>query len=57
MQGHSSTIRCLYFGAAQNMVISGSEDKTVKLWSFDTGTLTKTLREHSGEVTWYEAIR
>ncbi len=35
---------------SENYVISGSEDKTVKVWTFDQGKVLQTLRDHQGEV-------
>ena len=32
-------------------IVSGSRDKTVKVWDLETGTLVRTLTGHEGEVT------
>jgi F-box/WD-40 domain protein MET30 len=65
LAGHTNTVRCLHLGIPKGVVISGSEDKTVRVlyfflarlicsqvWDWDTGSVTKTLREHTGEITW-----
>jgi len=49
------SVRCVDLALSQDSIYSGSDDKTVKLWSFETGKLLKTLREHAGEVNCMQA--
>lgn len=48
--GHSNTIRCLEVDPKRQILISGSDDKTINIWNYETGQLIKTLKDQ-GEVT------
>ena len=45
--GHSSRITSVAFSSDGTLVVSGSEDKTLKIWSVATGTLLRTLEGHA----------
>ena len=47
LSGHADFVTSVAFSAAGSKVVSGSEDKTVKIWSADSGEVLQTL---SGEI-------
>jgi WD40 repeat protein len=57
LKGHQNTIRALAVDTSNNYIISGSEDKTIKVWEYESGKMLKTLREHLGEVFCLELDR
>jgi WD40 repeat protein len=48
--GHSSNVNSAAFSPDGRRVLSGSGDKTIKLWDAATGALIRTFEGHSGEV-------
>ncbi|KAF8513589.1 WD40 repeat-like protein [Hysterangium stoloniferum] len=48
LTGHRDSVYCLDFDA--HKIISGSRDRTIKIWSLRTGKLKNTLRGHEGSV-------
>jgi WD40 repeat protein len=50
LKGHSGWIRSIAFSPDGSQLVSGSDDKTVRLWSVASGKLLKTLDGHSGYV-------
>ncbi|MBD2464069.1 protein kinase [Oscillatoria sp. FACHB-1407] len=50
---HESWIRTIAFSPDGTILVSGSGDKTIKLWSVETAELRQTLHEHS---SWVRAI-
>jgi WD40 repeat protein len=48
---HQDTIICSAFSNNGLMIITGSKDRTAKIWRADNGELIKTLRGHSGPIT------
>jgi WD40 repeat protein len=52
-EGHAGEIRALAFSPDGQLVASGSEDHTVKLWETFTGREVRTLRGHSD---WVESV-
>lgn len=51
LQGHTSAVTSARFNHASNLLVSGSMDKTVKLWDVLTLTCIKTLESHTRYVT------
>ena len=47
LSGHVDKVKSVAFSADGSKVVSGSDDKTVKIWSADNGEVLQTL---SGEV-------
>ena len=35
LRGHFDAVRCLAFHPTESVLISGSEDQTIKLWNLD----------------------
>jgi len=48
---HSDGISALAFSPDSRALISGSEDKSIKLWDIGTGRLIRTFRGHSSAIT------
>jgi WD40 repeat protein/uncharacterized caspase-like protein len=49
--GHGGVIRAVTFSHDGRMVLSASDDKTLKLWESATGRLLRTIEAHSSYVT------
>ena len=53
LEGHSSYVNSVAFSPDGKQVVSGSDDKTVRLWDAATGAALQTLEGHSGpSVLW-----
>ncbi len=50
LQGHSSWVLSITFSPNGKYLASGSSDKTVKLWSFESQKEVITLQEHTSWV-------
>ncbi|KAK3326719.1 hypothetical protein B0H66DRAFT_637950 [Apodospora peruviana] len=50
LEGHGSYVYSVAFSPDLNLVVSGSGDKTVKIWDVATGHCTQTLEGHSDTV-------
>ena len=50
LSGHTSTVWCLTFSLNGTFLVSGSEDRTVKLWDIQTGGVVKTFCGHTDGV-------
>ncbi|MDZ8051700.1 MAG: protein kinase domain-containing protein [Aulosira sp. ZfuVER01] len=50
LTGHSGSIYSLAFSVNGETLISGSADKSIKIWNLQTGALKNTLNLHSDEV-------
>lgn len=50
LKGHTAPVSALAMSADGKILVSGSEDKTIKLWQIGTGFLFRTLTEHTGSV-------
>jgi WD40 repeat protein len=48
IRGHTDTVKSLSFSPDGSYFISGSYDKTIKIWSTETGQEVKTLTGHTG---------
>ncbi|TAE28788.1 MAG: hypothetical protein EAZ92_07720 [Candidatus Kapaibacterium sp.] len=51
LRGHVGTVRSVSFSPDGKLIVSGSEDKTVKIWDAATGTILRSLRGHGNSVT------
>src|SRR5262245_35010960 len=49
--GHNQEITALAFSPNGRMVLSGSKDKTLKLWDVHSGRLIRTLVGHDSSIT------
>ncbi|CAB4470395.1 WD40 repeat-like protein [Rhizophagus irregularis] len=47
IKGHTDGILCLQFNEEYNRLITGSLDKTVRVWNLDTGELIHVLKGHT----------
>jgi WD40 repeat protein len=50
LEGHSSSVSSVAFSPDGKQVVSGSHDKTVRLWDAATGALLQTLEGHEDYV-------
>ena len=51
LKGHDDhVITCLQFNASSNLIVSGSDDNTLKVWSSESGRCLRTLTGHTGGV-------
>lgn len=50
-QGHTDKITCLAFLEKRNLLVSGSFDKTLRVWNIKTGRCVRVLRGHGDIVT------
>ncbi|HEX3998170.1 MAG TPA: protein kinase [Pirellulales bacterium] len=50
LEGHSGPVHTVSFSANGKLIVSGSNDNSLKLWDFASGKLIKTLRGHGGWV-------
>jgi hypothetical protein len=44
LQGHTDLITCIAFSPDNQLIATGSEDETVKIWNATTGNLVQTLQ-------------
>lgn len=50
LTGHRSPITCVLFHPVFSVLVSGSEDASVKVWDFETGEYERTLKGHTNPV-------
>ena len=50
LSGHTGWVRCLVFSPDGMSLVSGSHDKTVKLWDVQTGGTVKTFHGHTDRI-------
>ncbi|MFM5940070.1 MAG: WD40 repeat domain-containing protein [Dolichospermum sp.] len=51
LKGHSDSVTAIAITPDGKTLISGSDDNTIKVWDFKTGTEKFTLLDHSDLVT------
>mmetsp|Transcript_20661 Transcript_20661/g.40560 ORF Transcript_20661/g.40560 Transcript_20661/m.40560 type:complete len:453 (+) Transcript_20661:2573-3931(+) len=50
LKGHRAPVTCVTFHPRFNMMVSASEDASLKLWDFETGEFERTLKGHTNVV-------
>lgn len=50
-QGHLAPSYCIIFDRTGNRIITGSDDRLIKVWSSKTGLLIKSLKGHTGDIS------
>ena len=50
MNGHTHLIRCIVYCPELSKVITGSYDRTARVWDVETGECVHVLEGHTGEV-------
>lgn len=50
LSGHSSNVTYTTFNPRGNLIVSASDDKTLRIWDFETGDCIKVLEGHTSEV-------
>src|SRR5687767_1828584 len=50
LEGHQGAVNSVAFNAQGEMLASGSDDRTVKLWETQTGKLLRTIEGHQGVI-------
>jgi len=50
LSGHTDRVSALVFTPDGLVLVSGSSDRTIKLWRAEDGALLRTLSEHTGAV-------
>jgi len=51
LQGHQGPVHCVQVHPIFTVVVSGSEDGTIKVWDHESGDYMKTLKGHTNAVT------
>ena len=51
LAGHTDSVLAIAFSPNGKLLVSGSSDKTVRLWEADTGKLRRTREEHTAPVS------
>lgn len=49
--GHSQTVTAATYSSDGRWIVSGSRDRTARLWDADSGTLLREFRGHAGRIT------
>ncbi|TMW60203.1 hypothetical protein Poli38472_000245 [Pythium oligandrum] len=50
LTGHRNPITCVAFHPVFSVIVSSSEDATIKVWDFETGEFERTLKGHTNHV-------
>lgn len=50
MSGHKDTVNSVTFNPGGTLIVSSSDDKSVRLWDVSEGKLISTLNNHRGAV-------
>jgi len=45
LKGHKETVTCLALSPSGNLLVSGSQDSTVRIWDLSTGKVTKAIKD------------
>ncbi|CAK9221053.1 unnamed protein product [Sphagnum troendelagicum] len=51
LRGHRNAVYCAIFDRTGQYVITGSDDRLVKIWSSETGLCLRSCRGHEGDIT------
>ncbi|KAJ1559027.1 hypothetical protein HK405_012288 [Cladochytrium tenue] len=51
LAGHLGAVLCMQFDECQSLLVTGSADRTIRLWDVDSGRCIGTLHGHGGDVT------
>lgn len=51
LKGHQKGVNCIAFHPAENFVVTGSDDCTIKFWDLETGSFERTLKGHTMAVS------
>ena len=51
LTGHRGPITCVTFHPIYSIVVSGSEDATIKIWDSESGQYERTLKGHTSSIT------
>lgn len=51
LTGHTDYVMCIKALPAENLILSGSNDCTVKSWNFTTGKCERSFQAHSSGVS------
>ncbi|KAL3695680.1 hypothetical protein R1sor_009756 [Riccia sorocarpa] len=51
LRGHRNAVYCAIFDRTGQHVITGSDDRLVKIWSTETGLCLRSCRGHEGDIT------
>ncbi|CAK9869068.1 unnamed protein product [Sphagnum jensenii] len=51
LRGHRNAVYCAIFDRTGQYVITGSDDRLVKIWSTETGLCLRSCRGHEGDIT------
>lgn len=52
LAGHRDTVTCVRFHPVYSVVASSSEDGSIRLWDYETGSEEKTLKGHTQNVNY-----
>jgi len=50
LEGHTGGVRSVSFSPDGQTIVSGSRDKTIRVWLVESGELVRTLEGHTDEV-------